>query len=719
MRVILYASLAIAVLLVQISGDPSLLSGPETVADPLGTGQGTGNPFTLISIIGAFVVFIFYWIKFSEWPGPGTPPAGFQHRSTRHSTTWIRYTCWGVTYAMFMVAAYFTIIVFPHLLVNVVQHVSQLGGDGDIGELVETLQESFFQTQNLAPSSGINLTTNEMVPYAVIVTTMLWAGAFSDFDRSFRRTIQQHALIPAEAQRLVDKLEQESETFTADAQVVGRILAERPELLIEESDFRATADTLPSKYARIEYVFYQITRRAMGSNFSKVFARYREELNKLEERLKDLRSGLRQYRSDQAVYLKSLYEQEEDPGIGAEEEKIDESLPLKDTIELMDKAEFKLGFVRSHFSQLAEKMTADVESILRNLYQVSVCSALAIGKSPSQRQKFFTDLGFKIPEAIGYRLERNTIVLIVVVLGLTIFAPSLIYYTATRLLETAANELVPRDIGQVMRWTLNGCLMHSLAFFAGYLVQRAADQKRELRCRPFSKGRAQIADYTECFIGGFTLNIFLLTVIFLMAGKFEMLIRDWAWALVPAVTAAFTGYFMHHVPPSTASFWRRALTQGLCTALATGLAMLLINDITAFLKPSNDLIMFTIYALLTTFVLGAVLGVVIQKWVKTLSISGRVDRRASRRHRVDMPGTWTSGEASIAVRIRDMSDGGVALAGALSAPEGTFGTLTLFEDDIRRAQVVRQHGEVFSCLMFVQREAPGLALVPSQPRLAS
>ena len=58
MRTILYASLAVAVLLIQIVGDPELLTGPETVADPFGTGKGSGNPFTAVSILGWCTIFV-------------------------------------------------------------------------------------------------------------------------------------------------------------------------------------------------------------------------------------------------------------------------------------------------------------------------------------------------------------------------------------------------------------------------------------------------------------------------------------------------------------------------------------------------------------------------------------------------------------------------------------------------------------------------------------
>ena len=719
MRTILYASLAIAVFIIQLLGEPELLSGPEMVGDPLGTGKGSGNPFTPISIIGALVVFIYYWIKFSEWPGPGTPPAGFQYRSTRHSTTWIRYTCWGVTYSLFMVAAYFTIIVFPQVLVNLVQNFSAFGGGGDFEKLFNTFIENTTRGGNALSSSSINLTTNEMVPYAVIAATLLWAGAFSDFDLGFRRTIQQHALIPAEAQRLVDKLEQESETFSADIEVVEKILKERPETLIEDEDFHAITDTLTAKYARVEYVSYQVARKAMENTSSRVFSRYREELSIIEERLRELRTNLQDYRSDQIDYLKNLEEQDEKPVPWGKDERITDDMPLRNTIELMDKAEFSLGFVRSHFVQLGEKMASEVESIMRNLYQVTVCSALAIGKSPNQRQKFFTDLGFKIPEAMGLRLSRNTVVLVFVVLSGAIFAPSLVYYIATRILEVSPNSLVPGDVREVMRWTLHGCLMHSLAFSVGYLVQRSADQKRELLGKSPGRTRAQIADYVDCLIGGFALNIFLLAVIFLVDGRLGELKTSWAWALVPAVTAAFTGYFMHHAPGSAVQFWRRAIAQGFCTALATTLALLIIFDVEAFLAPSKDLIMFMVYAVSTTFVVGLALGIVFQKWVLARGLWGREERRASNRDQADISGEWSSGDSRITVHVRDVSDSGIALFEELTIPVGTPGALTLPNQDAKRVRVARHDKRAFTCLKFVREEVPELELISNHPGLAS
>lgn len=724
MRVMLYASLLIAVLLIQISGNPFLLTGPETVADPLGTGNGNGDPFTATSIIGAIVVFSYYWLRFSEWPGPGTPPAGFQQRSTRHSTTWIRYTCWGVIYALFMVGAYFALIVFPKVLFNFIQNLQNFSGAGDPVEFIRKLWDTPVPATGILPEGLANLTTDEIVPYAVLATTIVWASAFGEADRAFRRTIQEHALIPAEAQRLVDKLEQQSETFTANATAIEKIVSDNPQSLIKEADFRAN-NTLPAKYARIEYLYYQLARNSTRRTYSRVFARYREELDVIKKKLKDLRADLVQYRADQLNYMKSLDDHQErelrEDGHSSRngDDKTGESLSLRQTIALMKETEFELDFVKNHFSHLSERLTLEVDSILRSLYQVAVCTALAVGKSPGQRQKFFAELGFEVPETVPQRLGRNTVVIVAIVLIGSIFGPSLIYYAVTKMMAIPANPLVPRNIQDVLSWTFQGCLMHLLAFCIGFLVQRSADHNRERRRQDFfGRSHIQIADYADCFLAGFAANIFLFAAIFLLSGQLDRLHEMWPWAMVPGITAAATGYFIHKVPSTVADCWRRASVQGLCTGMTAGLAIIVTKDITAFLAPSDELIVFTLYAFVTTFILGAGLGAVIQQWSKSMDLPSEASRRASQRRPADAVAEWSSRGTTAAVRIRDISESGAALRDKLTADPGTRGTLSLSEDDVRPAKVVRQDERGFTCLEFVPVETPDLILVPQRPSLA-
>ena len=61
-----------------------------------------------------------------------------------------------------------------------------------------------------------------MVPYAVIIVTVVWSSAFAEAERKFRRNLQESALIPTEANRLIEHYEKHNEYFEVNMNLAAR-----------------------------------------------------------------------------------------------------------------------------------------------------------------------------------------------------------------------------------------------------------------------------------------------------------------------------------------------------------------------------------------------------------------------------------------------------------------------------------------------------------------
>lgn len=192
------------------------MEGQPTVGNPLhdldGLSGGETAPVDFVTFLGGVVVFIFYFMKFGRWPGPESTPPGFHPKPTRHFTTWLRYVGWAAVYGCFMLFCYLLIVFSPKLFVNFLEAYLGIGvgvPDSDLLQrLLTTLQED----------------PENMVPYAVIIVTVVWAGAFAETERTFRRNLQESALIPTEANRLIEHYERHPEGFQPDIKQAREIV---------------------------------------------------------------------------------------------------------------------------------------------------------------------------------------------------------------------------------------------------------------------------------------------------------------------------------------------------------------------------------------------------------------------------------------------------------------------------------------------------------------
>jgi hypothetical protein len=145
----------------------------------------------------------------------------------------------------------------------------------------------------------------------------------------------------------------------------------------------------------------------------------------------------------------------------------------------------------------------------------------------------------------------------------------------------------------------------------------------------------------------------------------------------------------------TGTSWSRLLVQGLFTAGATALIMLHAFGLEVSDGPGLPPLVpyFVAYAITTTFLLGATLGYVLQRWVaaerRAFARERRQHPRVPRRLRCD----WRTGRGgSRAVTARDISQTGVAVS-RLDDDVGAVGIVDIPGRGAHRAEVVRHEGD--------------------------
>jgi hypothetical protein len=240
-------------------------------------------------------VFFFYWLKFARWPGPEGAPAGFKPLPTRHFTTWLRYMGWSFVYSFAMMICYFMIILFPQTVVNIF-HILLIP---DVAKSMPGVDSGILSSilSSLEESEG-RLDPNAIVPYAIILITLAWSSGFAKWERSFRRTLQESALIPTEAQRLIQYFDEEPERFKPKIRHIKRVLERFPNRLLLEEDFKDEDNRLLLKYAQCEYLIERIRRLSGTRSFARIINRYKNDLDEVKEKANSLRDQMRLHREE-------------------------------------------------------------------------------------------------------------------------------------------------------------------------------------------------------------------------------------------------------------------------------------------------------------------------------------------------------------------------------------------------------------------------------------
>lgn len=628
MRTIFYVSIMFSLVLIFLAYKPAIIEGEPSVGNPLlGTNafsEGDANRLDFTAMLGGLVVFVFYFMKFGRWPGPESTPPGFRPKPTRHFTTWLRYVGWAMIYGFFMLICYFLIIFFPKLLINFLDAYLQLGITGTDADL---LQRSLNALQE---------NPGDMVPYAVIIVTVVWSSGFAEAERAFRRNLQESALIPTEANRLIERFEKHPEYFKADMVRVHDIIQESPFKLISETTFAGgVGERLEFRFAQCEYILDQIARLRSKRYFARILMRYQEDFDEAKVDINRLRGKLQNYKIELVETLRPTHSTPLEQ----------EALSLSDVNRKWKESHDPLPFERRYFKRMWDQLERDVLKCLRSILRIVICAVLAIGRSPYQRHAMLKKFGLVAPGDIGPVFNREYAVRAGAVIVVTMLLCSGVYYAIDLFKDgktgdsSLLNIPIPKDITEIAAWTFFAVSMHLLAIFGGYSVQKWLSEER----KQFDESPPEVlklSDCAACFMFGFCLNIFWFALLLFPQAQWEAFQQGWMWALVAAVTAAFTGFYMTQKRKLTQLQYGNLAVQGLVTALVAAAVLLSIHDI-SFLKSPDQfpaLTAYAIYLVVTTFLIGAALSYILQEWICSENKSKR--RRTKRQAKE----TRTTGE---------------------------------------------------------------------------
>jgi hypothetical protein len=239
------------------------------------------------------------------------------------------------------------------------------------------------------------------------------------------------------------------------------------------------------------------------------------------------------------------------------------------------------------------------------------------------RSQFFTDLGLKMPSLTGVPLNRNLI--FTICLFITVFVSTgtflYAYLLKSVVTESCTKFYFPNPVGfsGAVVWTISTVVMHSIAVIAAYVVQNSLltynDSYKHYRAVSLIN-----LDFMLAFFFGFSLNIFFLALM-LSNGAFSHLTIQWKWAMVPGVSAYFVGFYIAKSKKDKDLKWKFVFLQGIFTMLVA-LVVLFWNwnivpaDVVTIFTCENARI-YLLYCLFSTFVIGAFLGYISQKLIRS------------------------------------------------------------------------------------------------------
>jgi len=734
MRALPILGLLISFLLVKFSQQPELLQKPVIIGySPVGQ-DGAVGLLGLTTLIGGLIVFLFYWFKFNEWAGSGEAPSGFRPRPARHFTTWIRFLGWNSFYALLMVICYSVIVFFPEFVFRLVD--SFVGAAGMTNTPLPGMEDmrSLFQEflyQGRSTTSATPPQPDEIAPFAVMLTTVVWAGMrpFAEFEKRFRHRLQENAAIPTQAKELIKTFAKVG-NFVPEEAIVNNVVEGLRGNQLQAEDFEDKGNSLWFLYARIKYLQYLLSEYKTAPVLSRLAERYDYEFRDLEINIEQLKNQAKQRIADIEQFAEDL----KLLGSGSSEQsasKHGDELSANPTLKLAEQWLAKNllkadKFREDHLTKQKDELRKTLESVSNDIIQLIVCGVLAVGRSPAQRWDMLEAFGLTDHEKKNIQMDAATLTWVAGITLSVVFTCSLIYYGLAQYLGipdklsgSLMGEMIPQDITKVLGWSIMACLMHLLATASGYLYQRCLETNRErLRIgkqRPL-RTMAQIAEAIWAAVIGFSVNVILIGAFIAMDNKFAMLGSFWWWALVPAVTAFFTALYSQKVERKEAQRSKLLWCQGTVTGLTATIVFILLYT-THFWSGTGQtidginlgaILVMGLYISITTTMLGTALGYILNLWVIAEKYAKQSNQRSDpRRFLLFNKGKWKTESNALPVRAMSLSSSGAEIKSNKPLMLDSEGDLKLPTLKTRRARVIRLDPEdrYRSFVKFIESEA--------------
>lgn len=710
MRVIIFLGTAGAYLIWKLAVNPGLLEATPSVGYHLDTDSAAGEIDGIALLIGELVVFFFYWVKFREWAGEGEAPGGFTPRPVNHFTTWLRFLAWSCAYGVIMVGIFNMIVFFPDLISRIFHSYLQASSEMQmsftgIGE-AETLNQAILGNeleQRFIGPEG----TNELIPYAVILVTVVWSGLqpFASFERRFRLDLQQRAAIPNQASSLVKALRSPYLHFMNDDNRQSQVV-KKSNGLLDNEDFRKSDDDtdLWSLYAQLEYLFQQLEDYRHKPVFEPLISQHASDYQLMEKRMGELRQQLQQRITE--IENELTDNQKHPPNL----------MTLRSADQLLAELnEEQVSRLRtSHFSVQRDNLSMQINDTWTELLQLVVCSVLAVGHTSRHRQQLFEDFGLKLPPTAA-QLDADTILNISgIVLG-AVFVTSLTYFIIEPRLDGALPPHVPKDVTAVLFWSFSAMIMHLLGAIAGYTTQRTLEQQRERMFlgepRPASKSERS-AEILLAGLSGTVLNVYFLAGMLALNGAFEQLAVNWWWALTPGATAAFTAVYaqiesQRRLTGNTDIYFhtkvrsRLLVFQAAATATVALVVAILLNYETSdqIMNIEGKMFLYVAYIVITGAAIGIGCGLLLSHWASVRADEWiahhnqargleQAERRVNRRP-YRARATWETDDQTHQVKVFSISENGAAVYSSQALEKDSVGKLRIGNKITRNAVVLR------------------------------
>ena len=703
MRILPILGLLAAFLLVKLAGNPDMLAKHIVVGNPLPDENTTGGFFDITTILGEIIVFLFYWFKFNEWAGAGLAPKGFRPRPARHFTTWLRFLGWNTFYGLLMVGVYSAIIFFPELIFRVLDSFATasntlkvpLPGVSDAHKLFGFLPLS-GEMKVYDPVSAA-----ELVPYAVMITTVIWAGMrpFSEFERRFRMRLQEHAAIPTEAKNLIETFENEMNSFFPENKNINEILKGQQGRLFQKDDFYDPGERLWFLMARIQYLYHLLLKYNREPVFSRLAERYDDEFEDLKAKMTKIHVLAAQRIAD--IHKLAIDEQVNrttalsNTKTKAFRKKVQPETLKSAELLLAEQLESATKFKKTYFQKQENDLRSAVKKTSEDVVQLIVCGVLAVGRSRQHCRDLLEAFGLKQQNRIPNQLDTVVVTWVAGGAIFITFVCSLFYYYAQKSFGTVNPDTVPTDVNNVLYWAVVASFMHLLGIVGGYFCQRTLESGKErlqigdMNAKPLST-RTQVAEALWSASFGFSLIVFLLGALVALDGKFQNLFEVWWWAFVPTVTAFFAALYTQKVERSERQLKWLMWEQGLATGLVALIVFYLLHS-----ENLSSVWGFGCYATITTIILGLALSKILQKWVEGLEKAavkvGEPDQRKEKRWRpLFWRAKWCSDKGDeLPARVLNISSSGAELETKTLLKVETEGVVKIIGKEEQRARVVR------------------------------
>jgi hypothetical protein len=698
MRIIVVVSIISAYAVWKLAETPALWSYTPVAGNPLGVEASDNQIFGLTLALGELFVFLFYWFKFNEWAGDGDCPAGFRPRPVRHFTTWLRYLGWNCTYGLIMVAAFSIIVFFPDLIERIIKLYTQSSQVAGLPANDAVLSVQSFLESRAAPSIHDPLRLEDVVPFGVVLVTVVWSGIkpFAEFERRFRLQLQERAAVPSQARDLIETFATDDSTFEHDPDFSDQVV-EKSGGRIAPEDFdskQKSGRTIRTQYARVEYLNYLLQQYKRKPVFSHLTERYLSEFQDLElgmVRLRELVSRRINDVLNAAVEEKLLDSSKQAVSIGRAEELIEELDEVR-----------KSKLRTKYFDSQAEELEKEIEVKWREILRLIVCSVLAVGKSTTYRHDLFAEFGLTMKGRIPIQLKWQTLTIVAAGTLFTVFLCSAAYFFVSKDLDGSPAPL-PADLNTVLFWSVSACIMHLLGIGAGYTVQQSLETQR----KRMQLGKDRLPMRSDLFAEaawaaafGISLNVFYLALLLILKGSFTALVNVWWWACIPGVTAFFAAVYTQQ--DNRYRLFGRGLEKNkarrdkqilISQVVITGMVAILVASALnheRFNPIDEKMLAFLVYSGITTSLIGLALALILREWVRAEQRhGGEIDRRGNRRQ-YESEAQWQDAGQTLEVRTCTISDNGAEITATAGLEVGGEGKIRILPDAPRLARIIRQ-----------------------------